>query len=294
MFSEIAFRNPKTFKTHFRQWIGTKSCSTLDGDVILYGSTRAQPDVDSPPCIHKYNSIGELRKTWPALQCAHERTPIVHLDIMNMQYLAVSCIHCQNMTLINTEDDSRKSTYTGIEPNKPLAGRMCYGPPGKLFAINSVSNTIPNKGQIVVFDCTNTNFKVADLIPVDMEEPVFVCYLKGGIAGGLVITSKWKQNTIIATSVAGKKLIWRLEGEVFGKKIQPSGMCADNDGRVYASDGCNNRILVLDGSTGYVLQAKELNEYGNIVNVLWCETQRQLIVHHVNEESEQITYFDME
>ncbi len=286
----MKFRHVKTFKTRFYEWEGTKSCRTQEGEVIVYGIPQTQSDVDLTPCIHKYNSTGELLQKWDGVQCAHDLpTPIFHLEIATTPYLVVSCVICRNMTLINTQDGSRMLTYTDGKRDKPVPGRMCDGPPGKLIAINFIQN----RSEAIIFDCRSTKLKVTDLIPNDMDDPVFIAYLETQSTGGLVIACDWKHNTIIATSLSDKQLIWRLKGEVAGKKIRPNGMCTDDQGRLCAADGTNNRIVVLDGTTGCVLQVKELQEYGDIVNVLWCDTQHQLIVHHVNDGYEKMTYFDI-
>ncbi len=261
----------------------------------MYGITRR--DIIPPPTtIQKYNSSGDFLETWPAPQCEHTPTPeighlsIFHIVVKNEPYLVISCILCRSMTLINTRDGSRIPTYTNGGRNKPVPGRMCDGPAGTFLAINSIRN----RSEVIMFDCRNTSLAVNALIPKDMDDPVFIAYLETKSTGGLVIACDWKHSTIVATSLSDKKLIWRLQGEVKGKMIRPNGMDTDDEGRLYVGDGANSRIIVLDGSTGYELQVKELPEYGVIVNVLWCNIQHQLIVHHVNNGREQITYFGIE
>ena len=93
--------------------------------------------------------------------------------------------------------------------------------------------------------------------------------------------------------VRDKENVWKLEGELLRKTIDPQGICSDSSGRLFIADGKNQRILVLDGSTGLGLQALELSELGTILDVIWCDRKSQLIVHHKrSNEIRQITYFN--
>ena len=46
--------------------------------------------------------------------------------------------------------------------------------------------------------------------------------------------------------------LWRISGEIQDQRIRPSGVCWDNEGRVYITD--ISRVLVVNGKTGEVSQ----------------------------------------
>ncbi len=248
---------------------------------------------DTPPVIHKYSRDGEILKTLQPPQCGHALTSdgksgqfIQTISIQGVPYLAVSCCMCHSIQLFNISNDAREGTIItackGMR-EEPAFYNMCEGPKDTLLAV-SLTGQSDRPGALIVFDCSSTSFTVKDTIPIKNKSVVFINYLEAGYTGGLVIASFWQENVICGTSLRDKQLVWRLHGEVMGKTITPRGMCIDDRGRLYAADGRNKRILVLDGSAGHVLQVVELPELGAIVEIAWCNTQPHLIVWHGRAE----------
>ncbi len=76
------------------------------------------------------------------------------------------------------------------------------------------------------------------------------------------------------------KPIWRLGGKgvrVAGKMLDPWDFCTDDKGRVYVADGKNARVLVLDGSTGHLIQIL-LEGHELIRHISWDKGRQQLII----------------
>ena len=58
---------------------------------------------------------------------------------------------------------------------------------------------------------------------------------------------------IKAMRLGTKTHVWEFSEVVEGKTINPHGMCSDKAGHLYVADGSNDRLLVMDRSTGQLL-----------------------------------------
>ncbi len=70
-------------------------------------------------------------------------------------------------------------------------------------------------------------------------------------------------------------------------------------GRVYIADGCNERLVILDGSTGHVLQMALQEKIGRFWHVAWNAHLVQVFVchsigsSHVSSYRVRVTYYYM-
>ena len=74
--------------------------------------------------------------------------------------------------------------------------------------------------------------------------------------------------------------IWTLSGVVDGHVIKANAVTSYKKGNFYISDIVNNRILMINGLTGDVLNILEETNKELINNLFWSVTQPNLIVVH--------------
>ncbi len=253
MLGNIELQKVKSFHPQLASWGYTTSCASEEGEVFIYGKT--QPDM--PPVIQKYSTDGELLNTWPAPGCGHWQQEggqchtIEHLIINSESYVVISCStrQCRSITLYETRGDKVLTGYQDQGSGKPIPGPMCLNkvscPADRLLAVNQRHR--PNEQEVLVFDCTSTEFTITDRIPIDVIEPPHITCIETWSRGGLLIASDWRKNVISATSMRDKENVWKLEGELLRKTIDPQGICSDSSGRLFIADGKNQRILVSFG-----------------------------------------------
>ncbi len=208
------------------------------------------------PVIYIHAINGDHLPTLPSPPCVHTSTRdryyqyLLHICIEDTPYIAMSCALCKSITLYNLRDATTTSAYRDPTSGKPAPGRMCKGPPGTLLAVDIDTN------ELAVFDCSSTTFELKDTIAIVGLHPIYISFAETSHMGGLVVASNRTQSIISATSFAEKQQIWRLQGAVLGRMIEPGGMCSNSRGQLYIADSINKRILLLDGGTGYVLQVR--------------------------------------
>ncbi len=97
---------------------------------------------------------------------------------------------------------------------------------------------------------------------------------------GLLIATYNDIHYIAAFRLARRQLVWRLQGEVEGKSLDPRDVTSDHKGRVYVADGLNGRILILKALSGEILQVVDLGLNG-IVMVSWFEDKGSGSTEHL-------------
>ncbi len=97
---------------------------------------------------------------------------------------------------------------------------------------------------------------------------------------GLLIATYNDIHYIAAFRLARRQLVWRLQGEVHGKSLDPRDVTSDHKGRVYVADGLNGRILILKALSGEIMQVVDLGLNG-IVMVSWFEDKGRGSMEHL-------------
>ncbi len=93
-----------------------------------------------------------------------------------------------------------------------------------------------------------------------------------------------------AQSIETGAVLWKLEGEVAGREINPHGLLLTPDHRaVLCTDQKNHRILVLNPADGLVLQIIQLPEYP--VNLCWSKDQLVLMQLPVFSQPCRLSFF---
>ncbi len=287
------------FSTKLVPWRWTRFCALKDGGMVLFGKTAE----DATPVIHHYSHQGELIKSWPALPCSeeHEGENNMLLDIFidSKQYLATQCFHdeCQEISLYSLPSGDVTSVYKskpGKETVKP--GSMCVGPDNTILAIEQSDNG----KSIAEFTWNGTELVLNKTIPIEIDCPYSMHYSEGRVfTCDLLFKCHNCDNhddVIYAVDYTSGETLWKVQGEVEGKRCCPHGMCTDKQGRLYVGDADNERVLVFDARTGRFIQQIDIWDVGCIGGLAWSETQPHLVVSHRmkgDDEVEEISYFSV-
>ena len=255
---------------------------------------RGKTSEDATPILHHYSHQGELINTWPALPCPEKHGGynnfLLEIFIDSKQYLAVSCYHykCKEISLYSLPSGDVQSVYKGKpgeETVKPQA--MCLGPDNTILA-NDLSGDGKSVGH---FRWNGNELVIMKTIATEIKYPYSVHYSEGR-----VFTCQWLGQVICAVDYTSGETLWKVQGEIHGKPCDPHGMCSDTQGRLYVADGNNERVLVLQASTGLIIQAIDMEGVGAILSIAWCSTQPHLVVRHKwggEDKKEEISYYNI-
>ena len=171
---------------------------------------------------------------------------------------------------------------------------ICTGEPDEMYVRCSQ--------KVVILDVTTTEFKFKAEVDVKMKRADYISYLKLSNIGSAVATTEghpfFKLNV---TSVEGNEVLYTVGGKdekggrnkVAGVLWRPIGVC--NDGlRLYVADMWGKRLVIIDVSTGEVIQTVVPPELGDICVTSWCNYQQRLIVQHEKNYKCYISFFELE
>ena len=97
----------------------------------------------------------------------------------------------------------------------------------------------------------------AEGIPLELVFPCGPCYVPA--PQRLIVHSDGVSHQITATDCASSRTVWRLEGAVEGRTIDPRCIVyLPSHGAVLVADGENSRVLVLDPASGRALHTLHL------------------------------------
>ncbi len=286
----VAATRVSGFTTQLVGWPCTRFCALRDGGVVLCGKTSE----DATPILHHYSQQGELINTWLALPCSKEHEEfnnfLLEIFIDSKQYLATQCCHyeCAEISLYSLPSGDVQSVYKGKpgeETVKPWA--MCLGPDNTILA----TDWSGDGKSVAQFTWNGTQLVMMKTIPTEIEYPFSVHYSEGR-----VFTCDWDEQVIWAVDYTSGETLWKVQGEVHGKPCNPHNMCSDTQGGLYVADGRNKRVLVLQASTGVVIQEIDMEGLGLIAGVAWCSTQPHLVVWHGwgdKDEKNRISYYNI-
>ena len=84
-------------------------------------------------------------------------------------------------------------------------------------------------------------------------------------------------------------------GEVDGIPIEPHGLCSDERGRLFAADGSNSRILIINSYNGRLMQIIQLEQLGNICDLGYSKDDLSIVIQHSvsTNDKEQISVFSL-
>ena len=192
--------------------------------------------------------------------------------INEQEHVAVSCSVCKAIHLIDIDTEQIREAFSGERME-----HMCHGEEGKMFVTSSVD-------KVLELDCSCSRFTRKSTISTGLNSCFGLCYIPG--LDYLITSGFGKIHTV---SCRNNSVVWRVEGVIEGKTIDPEGILLYND-LILVADGVNRRILVLDLKDGSCIQS--IDQIGlNHVHHLFSH-QDQLVVCHAFIGAK-ISYFDI-
>ncbi len=188
------------------------------------------------------------------------------------RYLADLCFECRKIRVVDMATDHayRASIWS--------LWAMCSGPgEGSLLVWDDWSKAVI---QLQWNEATKKLEEIWYRVQVPGDRVLYMCYIPH--ADLVILSCGYKVvKAVKLRGDAGQPPMWQLQGEMLGKKIDPWGVSCDIEGRVYVADGCNCRVLIVNGSTGRpIQQLLQDARLGDIWKVCWLSNPRQLLVQH--------------
>ena len=217
--NEIVLKHKKTFDTQMLCWDSTRFCLASNGNIVLYGV--CEEDMALYPTIQIYNFHGDLKRSLGPPSCDHDDGchDIMEVVTNGNKHIAVSCAHkdCKTITLcgmfncdVTNADHEVIVAHKGPRRGFPSPGAICMGEIGTLYAVQCIEGSHSS----CVYNCSTAQFEIKDILPLEVDVPCHICYVKRYPHTGIVVVSKWKKQVIAATCLSTRKPLWRLKGEL--------------------------------------------------------------------------------
>ncbi len=210
---------------------------------------------------------------------------MLQVEIEKFQYVAVSCTECKLIRLYNPRNRLWTLAYRyrrTLVQNAVAPSHLCHGGPGELIALDKENSSI------LVFDIQSQHFRLKYFpisLPIDIVEK-FVSSSESDDAGQLLVTSCTNASGAInMNAIATETLrnIWSFQKSLpLEKEPQTAAICSDGRGRLFVSSQADCTILVLDGSTGKVIQVLPVRELQGhrIKQMEWSQVRSHLVILH--------------
>ncbi len=223
----------------------------LRESIVVPGKTAE----DAPWALHQYRLEGrrlqKLRHVkWP---CENEPVNKAMLGVMveGKEFLAVACDDCRDIKLMNLETGETHVAYRSEK--KPY--KLCHGEAGRMWIcsyndkavreLNCSSETFTETGRTVN---TSGAWRIMCYLPDPYRALVFACFFIG---------------LVQAVSCETGQQLWKLQGEVDGKKITPWRVVFHPQLSLLISvDRDQKRLLLSDPGSGEPMQSIGVPEDG--------------------------------
>ncbi len=233
--------------------------------------------------IHMYTIDGKLkRKILRPLKCVHDTVFLLEVSIADRKYLAMSCQHCQNITLVQKGENMMQPILAWETKTKKECGpsKMCVGGPEEILVADC------NSTSVMIFDITSSQFNIKRSIDVRMKVDN-LCYANLPDVGPVIFTTNAFPTFQVSATAIEHGVLWTLDRKTYaseeGKKWLPKGICIDSEGHLFVADYGNKHIAVIEAMTGHILkifQPPEIQGSKWLDHVLWCNSQNCLILSH--------------
>ncbi len=209
------------------------------GSILVRGRRRYQDSL----ALYQYKLQGgrleEMQQVdWP---CQHEPIDILDVIVEGKELLAVACEHCRDITLMNLETGETHVAY--CSEKKPYT--ICHGEPGKIWVC------CRGESSLRELNCSSKAFTETGNNITTTHHYYFMCYLPAPHRA-LVLSCGQSMEAVSADT--GQQL-WKLDGEVDGRKSSPWGVTFHAEHQLLLMAIGHNRILVLDPWSGQILQS---------------------------------------
>ncbi len=204
-------------------------------------------------------------------ECEYTRKYIT--ELIEHKYLAHLCRNCNEIKVV---DMVRHGVYTAYPGTGCELTAMCSGPgQGSLLVWD-------NKDKAVIhLQWSESRKKLDEIRRVQVPGEWVDCMCYVAQANMAILSRGDDVVEAVRLQGGGQPPVWQVQGEVLGKEIDPRGVRSDSEGRVYIADGVRNRVLVVNGRTGEVIQ-ENLKDAG--LGVVWSvcclSNPSQLLLHH--------------
>ncbi len=259
-----------THVTHWKMGGMRDMCATTAGGIAV---RMGEPSPEICMCdrrggnVTTYNSMCKCRTSLKYIS-----------ELIARQYLATSCggdDGCNTVKVVDTRTHEVVSVYSGRDTGCDLFA-MCAAGEGSLLSWD-------RKSESVIQLKWNEENKVFDedrRVHVPGYTVRYMCYMPH--ADLLILNRRWEVvEAVKLEGGAGQPPVWKLQGEVLGKVINPWGVSCDSEGRVFVADGVNRRVLLLNGYTGEVIQQLLQNDgLGLVYRVCCLSNPHQLLAEH--------------
>ena len=249
--------NTKTVTTGL-QPLGLSLCVN-DELVLIRGK------VNEYGCIRGFTRARGTMELDIRTQCQHEYCGLIDHPA-GQKSIVETCNICDSVRAYQLE--TKDVTVCG----HCKALRSCPGPEGTLVILDQKYDIVQLR-----LNSETKQFDVVKHVPtVGVKGVRDICHVS--LYDILVITAGFY---IKALRLSDGALEWEMTHAVEDKDLYPQGVTSDDIGQVYVADGGNARLLLLDGSSGRLLQVLLLEEEKEwISDVAWHPNQPQLIVLH--------------
>ena len=183
----------------------------------------------------------------------------------------MACSCCNDIKLVNPQTGQATVAYENRE-RKPLC--LCLGEPGRLWVYSHFSD------QFIELNCKSSILTETEKCTTASRSAQYVFgFGIHYLPYRALVCSGYNKQVIYAQSTETGAVLWKLEGEVAGREINPKGLLLTPDHQaVLCADQWNHRILVLNPADGSVLQIIQLpEELAGPRDLFWSNDQLILI-----------------
>ena len=197
--------------------------------------------------------------------------------------IAANCTACEKIKVF----DSALSIITEIDI---LASGICPGPNGSIVYADAISDNL----KIVKILSTSSQEHAKSQKSILQysrafwwSEPEMICY--DAKTDVVFIVHQNREGVTAYSRNSGEDShafpyseSWVLSSEIYGLQLHIKGICTDNLGLVYLVDGTNDRITILESTTGRVvpIEQPEMLGISQLHDVTYCEGNETLILRH--------------
>ncbi len=255
-------------------------CTTAAGNVVVRTGKEIQVLDRRGTKLTTYNRLCDL----------HTGVGKWMSEMSAGKYLADLCSWCNGIRVVDMATHHVYRAYSRSISQQLYT--MCSGPgEGSLLVWD-------DKSKAVIQLQWNEATKMLDEVRRVRVPGAIVWYMCYMPHTDLVILKHYHGNIVEAVKLqggAGQPSVWQLQGDMLGKWINPLGVNCDSEGHLYIADGDNCRVLLVNGSTGEVVQ--ELLQdagLGRVDDVCWMSNPtRQLLVKHYCNGRQALTLYNV-